>query len=386
LRLAAQHPGLILWYLRNRLRTGLSVPLEQRWGDGRSGGPRFVTLKPTLRCNLRCEFCRFVSNGDVFGKADWLPVEAWLDIIDQVAPYHPYLCLTGGEPTLYPDLPKLIAHAKARGLFTVLTTNGTTLAAEKRGERKEERVRRSRAEELLEAPPDMVILSIDGPADTHDAVRMVDGAFSRALAGAKSLLKARRKKQDGRGKTPHLILNAALTGRTYAGAMEMVNVAGRFGAEALNFQHFWFMTRPMIDAHNARWGDCFPLDFDRVGGTATEGIDTNALAETVRRLRTEDHGLPITIYPDLAPEEIETYYRDPGAFTRRKTPDCAWISTDILPNGDVSPCFDLVCGNARTQPFAEIWNNELFRAHRRRLAQHGPYPVCARCCAYFRQD
>jgi MoaA/NifB/PqqE/SkfB family radical SAM enzyme len=380
-RLAAQHPSLILWYLQNRVRTGLSVPLEQKLGGGRAKGPRFVTLKPTLRCNLRCEFCRFVSNGDVFGKADWLPIEAWLDIIDQVAPYRPYLCLTGGEPTLYPELAKLIAHAKARGLFTVLTTNGTTLGVEKRVERKEERV--SRADELLAAPPDLVILSVDGPEEMHDQVRMVDGAFSRALAGAKALCKA---KERVKSKTPHLILNAALTGRTYAGALQMIEVAKRFGAEALNFQHFWFMTRSMIEAHNTRWGDCFPLDFDRVGGTATSGVDTRALAETVHRLRTEDHGLPITIYPDLKPEEIDLYYREPEAFTRTKTPDCAWISTDILPNGDVSPCFELVCGNARTQPFADIWNSDSFRAHRQRLAQHGPYPVCARCCAYFRQD
>jgi MoaA/NifB/PqqE/SkfB family radical SAM enzyme len=373
LRLAAQHPSLIVWYLQNRLRTGISVPLEQRLGNGWARGPRFVTLKPTLRCNLRCEFCRFVSNGDVFGKADWLPVEAWLDIIDQVAPYRPYLCFTGGEPTLYPELGKLIAHAKARGLFTVLTTNGTMLAAGTP----------SRAEEYLQAPPDIVILSIDGPEATHDQVRMVDGAFSRALAGAKALLEA---KQRAGSKTPHLILNAALTGRTSRGALEMIEVAKRFGAEALNFQHFWFMTRPMIDAHNARWGDCFPLDFDRVGGTATTGVDTQQLAETIHRLRAEDHGLPITIYPDLQPEELETYYGEPETLTRRKTPDCAWISTDILPNGDVSPCFELVCGNARTQPFAEIWNSEPFRAHRRRLSRHGPYPVCARCCAYFRQD
>jgi hypothetical protein len=34
----------------------------------------------------------------------------------------------------------------------------------------------------------------------------------------------------------------------------------------------------------------------------------------------------------------------------------------------------------------EVWNNEVFREHRRRLAHDGPYPVCARCCAYFRHD
>lgn len=365
LQIAAQDPALLLWYLQNRLRSGL-LPLERALGDGRSRPPGFVTLKPTLRCNLRCEFCRFVSNGDVFGKRDWLELDDWKRVIDEIAPYGPYLCLTGGEPTMYPHLPELLAHINRHRLRSVLTTNGTMLEA--------------RAEALVEAPPTVVILSLDGPRPVHDAVRKVPGTFERALRGTRKLL-ALRKRADA----PRLVINTAITGHTYESALEMVEVAREFGAFALNFQHFWFMTRPMVDTHNARWGDCFPLDFDRIGGTATEGVDTDRLFETIQRLKREDFGLPILFYPELNREELRLYYGEPERFTHHAPPSCAWISTDILPNGDVSPCFELVAGNVLRQPFSEIWNSEPFRAHRRRLTE-GPYPICARCCAYFRRD
>ena len=71
---------------------------------------------------------------------------------------------------------------------------------------------------------------------------------------------------------------------------------------------------------------------------------------------------------------------------RPRTPGCAWLQTAIFPNGDVSPCFNVVVGNIREQPFMDIWNGEKFRAHRMRLAQNGPYSICARCCAYHRYD
>jgi MoaA/NifB/PqqE/SkfB family radical SAM enzyme len=366
-QILTEHPALILWYMKNRLRNA-ALPLERAFGDGRSLAPRFVTLKPTLRCNLRCEFCRFVANGDVFGKRDWLDIEDWERIIDEIAPHDPYICLTGGEPTMYPHIARLIARIKARGMTCVMTTNGTML--------------QHRAAELIESPPDVIILSIDGPREVHDSVRMVDGTFDRALKGVRTLLELKSRRYRS---TPYLIINSAITGRTYDSAVQMIDVARSFGAFGINFQHFWFMTQPMVDAHNTRWGDCFPIDFDRVGGTATTGVDTDRLYETVQRLKREDFGMPIVFYPELTREEMRLYYGEPETFTHWMTPSCAWTSTDILPNGDVSPCFELVCGNVLQSPFLEIWNNHIFRDHRLRL-QEGPYAICSRCCAYFRKD
>jgi MoaA/NifB/PqqE/SkfB family radical SAM enzyme len=367
-QIATEHPSLILWYLRNRLRTA-TLPLERALSTGYSLAPRFITLKPTLRCNLRCEFCRFVANGDVFGKRDWLEIEDWERIVDEIAPFHPYICLTGGEPTMYPQIARLIARIKQRGLTCVMTTNGTMLEA--------------RAEELMESPPDVLILSIDGPREVHDQVRMVDGTFDRAARGIRKLQALQKERGTH---SPYLIVNAAITGRTYENTLEMIEIAKSFGAFALNFQHFWFMTRGMVDEHNRLNGDCFPLDFEKLGGTDTAGVATDGLFETIQRVKREDHGLPINVYPELDREAMRTYYAEPDTFTHKLTPSCAWISTDIMPNGDVSPCFDLVVGNVLKESFQNAWNSAAFRDHRNRLSHHGAYPICARCCAYFRND
>lgn len=365
LRIAAQHPALLAWYVENRFRATRAA-VERSRRPELSPGPQYVTLKPTLRCNLRCEFCRFVANGDVFGGRDWMDAEDWERVIDEVAPYRPYLCLTGGEPLMYPELPRLLARIRACGLRCVLTTNGTLLER--------------RAAELAAAPPDMLILSIDGPEAVHDSVRGKQGAFSRALAGVEAL-----RAKAGR-RMPLLVLNTALTEATWQSAQDMAAVARRFGAEVLNFQHFWFLTREMVNRHNSHWGDCFPLNYERIGGTSTMVEDPDALWELVRRLNDGSLGIPVMVYPELNREQIHRYYGEPEAFTHSGTPTCAWTSTDVLPNGDVSPCFELTCGNLLEQSFGEIWNGDAFRAHRRRLTDAGPYPVCARCCAFFRRD
>jgi MoaA/NifB/PqqE/SkfB family radical SAM enzyme len=358
------------WYLKNRVRN-LALPFEQKvWGhqDGHAQFPRFITIKPTFRCNLRCEFCRYVVNGQVFGKADYFLDDEWLDLVDEVAPHKPYISITGGEPLLYPKIGKLLARIQSHGLYATMVTNATLL------ERK--------VEEIMEAPPQILQVSIDGPQETHDSLRMVDGTFEKAEAGLRKLAELKKKRKSG---APLVVINSVVSGRNYRGMHDMVQVAEKLGANVLNFQQFWFMTEPMIDSHNNSWGECFPVDAKELGTTQTEGVDVDKLYDTMREVE-KSAKLPVTFYPGLSRDELHTYYNEPTKFVRRRTPGCAWLQTAIFPNGDVSPCFDHVVGNIREQSFMDIWNGEKFRAHRMRLAQHGPYSLCARCCVYFRYD
>ena len=111
----------------------------------------------------------------------------------------------------------------------------------------------------------LLIASVGGIGGLLDACSSAATTSSKAGTGAATAAAAGTPARGG-------TLNAAITGHTYDSALEMVEVAREFGAFALNFQHFWFLTRRMTEAHNARWGDCFPLDYDRIGGTAAEGV------------------------------------------------------------------------------------------------------------------
>lgn len=76
-------------------------------------------------CNFRCPFCHNASLVSDIGKIDEAYTEDEIftflnkrkNILDGV-------CITGGEPTLWPDLPDFISKIKETGLLVKLDSNG----------------------------------------------------------------------------------------------------------------------------------------------------------------------------------------------------------------------------------------------------------------------
>ena len=152
LRIAARAvlEGRVGWVIRQGLKT-LSVPLSAAVGRPLAG-PLMVNFLVTYRCDSRCFMCdwRRPSFYRERGSAELDTAEA-KRVIDQVAALGAVgLNLTGGEPTLRPDCFELAAHAKGRGLFVNLNSNGQSLADP------------ARVDALLAAGVDAVNLSIDG--------------------------------------------------------------------------------------------------------------------------------------------------------------------------------------------------------------------------------
>jgi pyruvate formate lyase activating enzyme len=76
-------------------------------------------------CNLRCPFCH---NRELVLHPEGLPSYPWETINQRLRTLHPWLdgvCVTGGEPTLQPDLPDLLRKIHDLGLLVKLDTNGT---------------------------------------------------------------------------------------------------------------------------------------------------------------------------------------------------------------------------------------------------------------------
>ena len=79
-----------------------------------------VTLETNRTCNMHCRLCYNLDRESVKSAAE---VRADLDTalgLRNLAA----LTILGGEPTLHPGLPGIIAHVKSRGLFCALLTNG----------------------------------------------------------------------------------------------------------------------------------------------------------------------------------------------------------------------------------------------------------------------
>ena len=78
--------------------------------------PDWLVLPITDRCNLNCKFCFYpnVRNKD-------LPLSQIIEIAKKAPPL---ICLSGGEPTLHPDLPEIITRLKNMGKLVQVLTNG----------------------------------------------------------------------------------------------------------------------------------------------------------------------------------------------------------------------------------------------------------------------
>jgi Fe-coproporphyrin III synthase len=136
-----------------------------------------VVWNSTKACNLRCIHCYYTANAQP-DPAELTTGEAKAMIDDLAAFGAPVLLFSGGEPFLRHDLYELGAYAVARGLRTVISTNGTLIDPKA-------------AVRIKEAGFSYVGISLDGIGVTNDRFRGMPGAFDAALAGIRHCTEAR---------------------------------------------------------------------------------------------------------------------------------------------------------------------------------------------------
>lgn len=126
----------------------------------------------THRCPLQCVYC---SNPLELLKADReMDTRSWLDLFDQAADLGVLqVHLSGGEPTLRPDLEQLVAGLAGRGVYANLITAGVGLTEH-------------RIAALAEAGLDHIQLSFQGAsAPTTEKIANHRTAFERKLETAR---------------------------------------------------------------------------------------------------------------------------------------------------------------------------------------------------------
>ena len=126
--------------------------------------PFVLMLEPLYTCNLACLGCAKERHT---GKLkDRLPVEACLQAVEESGA--PTVSICGGEPTIYPELPELVAGIIARKRHIYLCTNALLL---------DEKV-------FGTIPPHKrltINVHLDGLEETHDYVCAKEGVYDKAL-------------------------------------------------------------------------------------------------------------------------------------------------------------------------------------------------------------
>ena len=75
-------------------------------------------------CNMRCPFCHNASLVLRPHEQEVIPEEELFAFLKKRSGLLDGVCVTGGEPTLQPDLPEFLAKIKSLGFETKLDTNG----------------------------------------------------------------------------------------------------------------------------------------------------------------------------------------------------------------------------------------------------------------------
>jgi radical SAM protein with 4Fe4S-binding SPASM domain len=329
-----------------------------RGGIGEGEGRRAVVREPfardfcrypvlsevalTYRCNLSCAFC-YAGCGapgaadDRAGSAEMSDQEVCriLEVIRRDARC-PSVSFTGGEPTMRPDLPQLVRHAKGLGLAVNLISNGQLI---------DDRL----ADELAAAGLDSAQLSLEGPdAACHDGLVGRAGAFARLWEAVERL--------RSRGVRVHT--NTTVNRRNLARLEDVVALAAARGMERLTMNL-------MIPCGSAATDPGLRVAYTEAG-------------EHVLRVRARAEALGVELiwYSPLPLCLFNTIAHGLG------NRGCAAADglLHVGPSGDVLPCSSFApgesLGNLLRQGFEEVWQSDRARFFREKRMMP---PGCAGC-------
>lgn len=89
--------------------------------------PILAQVVPIRRCNLDCAYCNEYDK-----VSDPVPLDAMLRRIDRLGELGAtIITLSGGEPTLHPDLDSIVRRIRERGAIATLITNGLLLTPDR---------------------------------------------------------------------------------------------------------------------------------------------------------------------------------------------------------------------------------------------------------------
>lgn len=131
----------------------------------------WAVLEVTDCCNAECMYC---SGNHHARKSNFDPdlgtIVSIIEDLERIGCKH--ITLSGGEPLLRNDLPRIVSHCKKLEIETTLATNGSLL--------KKDTVRR-----LIDSGIDGIQISLDGNEQQHDSMRG-KGTFIKTIQAIES--------------------------------------------------------------------------------------------------------------------------------------------------------------------------------------------------------
>ncbi|MFX1486179.1 MAG: radical SAM protein [Promethearchaeota archaeon] len=338
------------------------------------GAPFQVVWNVTRACNLRCKHC--YENAGRADK-DELTTEEALRVIDELAAAGVLiLAFSGGEPTIRPDILKLMRRAHKRGMYVAVATNATVFA------------NRKKVKEFKRAGLEFAQISLDGlNPETHDEFRGVPGTFEKTVQGIKNCV------AEG------LFVEIATTATqyNYEEIPDLIKYADKLGVD-------WFMLYNFIPA--GRGAEIVEQDLSPEQREKLLKNLWNYMKEgkvKIQCLSTAPQFARVVMEAELGKDKkiseaeevtVPTHFYNPSFGGKlRSLADfiggcgAGRFYMAIEPNGDLYPCVffpheeEVKVGNLRKDRFEDVWrhNQLLLEARNKDLLE----PNCGECKFHY---
>jgi len=304
--------------------------------------PEYVTFFVTSNCNAKCRHCFYWQ--DLNSIKEDLSCDE-IEMISKNMNYFLFLLITGGEPFLRKDIPKIarIFYKKNRIKKLAIVTNGYFVEAIEKS-----------VEEILKECPGLQLtlnVSLDGIGDKHDEIRGVKGMFLRTMASIEVIRRLQ-------GSYPNLLLSVIYTfsNLNQNRAREDYQYIKRFiKPDYFNLSLVRGDTRDSsvnigdLVLYNNLWKD---VKKDIIFNNSKQSIVSGLLSAAK------------VVAKDLVVKTLED---------RKYTTPCYAGKTNVViyPNGDISPCELLKnkIGNLRKEnyDFRKIWLSQEFKKIREEI-------------------
>jgi MoaA/NifB/PqqE/SkfB family radical SAM enzyme len=300
-----------------------------------------------------CDIWRSSARDELSAAA----IERWIEEWRQLGLRR--VVLSGGEALMHSQLWELCAPLKRAGIGITLLSTGLLL--------------RRHADSVVEFCDDVVV-SLDGPASVHDAIRNVPRAFERLAQGVKAIQAAAL----ARGTPLTVSARCTVQRQNFRHLRAVVRTAHEIGLARISF----LAADVSTDAFNRPSG----WDEPRVTQVALTPEDLPTLAMELNLLESEYSTDFTTGFIAESPAKLRhrlyQYYQalsGQGEF-HPNTCNAPWVSSVIEADGTVRPCFfQPPLGNLnRAESLQSILNSPQSRAWRAGLDTRRN-AICRRC-------
>jgi MoaA/NifB/PqqE/SkfB family radical SAM enzyme len=309
-----------------------------------------LVLNIHSRCNCRCVMCD-IWKREESAEIKVATLQRHRESLRRLAVQ--WVVLSGGEPLLHSDLPALCTFFREMDIRLTLLTTGLLL--------------NRRAAEVSKLFDD-IIVSLDGPAAIHDAIRRVKGGFQLIQSGVEAVRRLRPAiRITGRTtvqKSNHLYLRETVASAKSLGLDAISFLAADLTSEAFNRPLLWPVERQSEIGLTFDEVCALNDEIEELIASYVEEIRDGYIAETAEKLR-----------------KIADHFRAQIGIGEHRSPRCnaPWVSAVIETDGSIRPCFfHAAIGNLKDATLENILNGEKGRWFRDTL-RVDENPTCQRC-------